>query len=172
VREHMSIVLRRLQGRRFVEFEDLFDPTRGAPVLVVTFIALLELAKETLVDIARPRPLRRFTCAWPIPQPEGKACLRPARAAGPRPISRATASTAPQLAVEQRQHGLRNGHLQPEAAAPAPPPCVRCTPPRPHGPRSPPPAQLWPAASASRPDGCATGCRWRSAPGRPGHSGP
>jgi segregation and condensation protein A len=25
VREHMSIVLRRLQGRRFVEFENLFD---------------------------------------------------------------------------------------------------------------------------------------------------
>nr|MBP6252300.1 segregation/condensation protein A [Rubrivivax sp.] len=29
VREHMSIVLRRLQGRRFVEFHELFDPTRG-----------------------------------------------------------------------------------------------------------------------------------------------
>jgi segregation and condensation protein A len=29
VREHMSIVLRRLQGRRFVEFHDLFD-TRAA----------------------------------------------------------------------------------------------------------------------------------------------
>jgi segregation and condensation protein A len=43
VREHMSIVLRRLQGRRFVEFHELFDPTRGVPVLVVTFIAMLEL---------------------------------------------------------------------------------------------------------------------------------
>ncbi len=29
VREHMSIVLRRLQGRRFVEFHELFDPSRG-----------------------------------------------------------------------------------------------------------------------------------------------
>jgi len=53
VREHMSMVLRRLQGKRFVEFEALFDPAKGAPVLVVTFIALLELAKETLIEITQ-----------------------------------------------------------------------------------------------------------------------
>ena len=53
VREHMSIVLRRLQGRKFVEFEELFDPAKGPQVLVVTFIALLELAKETLIDIVQ-----------------------------------------------------------------------------------------------------------------------
>ncbi|RZM02575.1 MAG: segregation/condensation protein A [Variovorax sp.] len=53
VREHMSIVLRHLQGRRFVEFERLFDVARGVPVLVVTFIAMLELAKETLIDITQ-----------------------------------------------------------------------------------------------------------------------
>jgi len=53
VREHMSIVLRKLQGRRFVEFEQLFDTTRGVPVLVVTFIAMLELAKESLIDVTQ-----------------------------------------------------------------------------------------------------------------------
>ncbi len=53
VREHMSIVLRHLQGRRFVEFEKLFDASKGTPVLVVTFIALLELAKETLIEITQ-----------------------------------------------------------------------------------------------------------------------
>ena len=53
VREHMSIVLRRLQGRRFVEFEDLFDTTRGMPVLVVTFLAMLELAKESLLEVTQ-----------------------------------------------------------------------------------------------------------------------
>jgi segregation and condensation protein A len=53
VREHMSIVLRHLQGRKFVEFENLFDPSKGTPVLVVTFIALLELAKETLIEITQ-----------------------------------------------------------------------------------------------------------------------
>lgn len=53
VREHMSLVLKKLQGRRFAPFEELFDLTRGAPVLVVTFIALLELAKEALVEITQ-----------------------------------------------------------------------------------------------------------------------
>ena len=53
VREHMSLVLRKLQGRRFVEFEALFDPARGVAVLVVTFIALLELAKETLIEVTQ-----------------------------------------------------------------------------------------------------------------------
>ena len=53
VREHMSIVLRALQGRKFLEFEQLFDTTRGMPVLVVTFIALLELTKEGLLDLTQ-----------------------------------------------------------------------------------------------------------------------
>ena len=53
VREHMSIVLRKLQGQRFVEFGDLFDPSRGQQVLVVTFIAMLELAKETLIELTQ-----------------------------------------------------------------------------------------------------------------------
>ena len=53
VREHMSIVLRKLQGRKFIEFEQLFEPSLGVPVLVVTFIALLELAKETLIEITQ-----------------------------------------------------------------------------------------------------------------------
>lgn len=53
VREHMGIVLRHLQGRKFAEFEHLFDPSLGTPVLVVTFIALLELAKETLIEITQ-----------------------------------------------------------------------------------------------------------------------
>ncbi|MFZ9297756.1 MAG: segregation and condensation protein A [Hylemonella sp.] len=53
VREHMSLVLKHLQGRQFVEFEHLFKPQQGVPVLVVTFIALLELAKENLVEITQ-----------------------------------------------------------------------------------------------------------------------
>ena len=53
VREHMSIVLRRLQGRRFALFEDLFDPGRGPQVMVVTFIAMLELARERLLEVTQ-----------------------------------------------------------------------------------------------------------------------
>ncbi|MCM5682553.1 segregation/condensation protein A [Schlegelella sp. S2-27] len=53
VREHMSMVLRTLQGRRFVEFQDLFEPTRGPQVLVVTFIAMLELSRERLIEVTQ-----------------------------------------------------------------------------------------------------------------------
>ncbi|MCZ7561681.1 MAG: segregation/condensation protein A [Burkholderiaceae bacterium] len=53
VREYMTFVLRRLQDRRFAEFEELFDVERGIPVVVVTFIALLELARESLIEITQ-----------------------------------------------------------------------------------------------------------------------
>ena len=53
VREHMSIVLRKLQGRRFVEFHELFDTRRGNAVLVVTFIAMLELSRERLLEVTQ-----------------------------------------------------------------------------------------------------------------------
>jgi len=53
VREHMSGILRSLRERRVLEFSELFDPRRGVPVLVVTFLALLELARELLVEITQ-----------------------------------------------------------------------------------------------------------------------
>lgn len=53
VREYMSLVLRTLQGRRFMEFHELFDPSRGPQVVVVTFIAMLELARERLLEITQ-----------------------------------------------------------------------------------------------------------------------
>ena len=49
----MSIVLRALQGRRFALFEDLFDVKRGPQVMVVTFIAMLELARERLLEVTQ-----------------------------------------------------------------------------------------------------------------------
>ncbi len=53
VREHMSGVLRRLQERRVLEFGELFDPARGVAVLVVTLLAVLELARELLLEITQ-----------------------------------------------------------------------------------------------------------------------
>ena len=53
VREHMSSILKTLGSLKFIEFQDLFDPKRGIPVLVVHFLALLELARETLIDITQ-----------------------------------------------------------------------------------------------------------------------
>jgi segregation and condensation protein A len=59
VREHMSIILKRLQGRQFVEFGDLFDAAtlaRGVPVVIVHFLALLELARESLIELTQAAP--------------------------------------------------------------------------------------------------------------------
>jgi len=53
VREHMSQILRRLREHRVLEFTELFDPARGVAVLVVTLLALLELARETLIDVTQ-----------------------------------------------------------------------------------------------------------------------
>jgi segregation and condensation protein A len=53
VRAHMSGILRALRERRVLEFGELFEPARGVPVLVVTFLALLELARELLVEITQ-----------------------------------------------------------------------------------------------------------------------
>jgi len=53
VRERMSTLLRRLQGAGFMEFSQLFNPMRGVADLVVTFLALLELAREGLVQITQ-----------------------------------------------------------------------------------------------------------------------
>lgn len=53
VRDFMSRVLRQLQDRRYVEFHELFDPAQGVAVAVVTLVALLELAREGLVDLTQ-----------------------------------------------------------------------------------------------------------------------
>jgi segregation and condensation protein A len=53
VREHMSTILRSLRERRVLEFSELFDPARGIRVLVVPVLALLELARELLIEITQ-----------------------------------------------------------------------------------------------------------------------
>jgi segregation and condensation protein A len=53
VREHMSLILRRLRGRGFAEFGELFEPTRGVAVLIVNFLAVLELTREGLLEVTQ-----------------------------------------------------------------------------------------------------------------------
>ena len=57
VREHMGLILRRLQGRGYVVFEQLFDLALGAPGLVVSFLAMLELTREALIEITQTEAL-------------------------------------------------------------------------------------------------------------------
>jgi segregation and condensation protein A len=60
VREHMGSILRRLQGRNYVMFEDLFEVASGhtsVASLVVSFLAILELARERLVELTQSEAL-------------------------------------------------------------------------------------------------------------------
>ncbi len=53
VRSHMTRILRLLQSQDYIGFDQLFSPEEGVPVLVVSFLAVLELAKETLVVVSQ-----------------------------------------------------------------------------------------------------------------------
>ncbi len=53
VRQRMTEVLERLHAREFVEFKDLFDPQEGRMGVTVTFLSLLELLKESLIELAQ-----------------------------------------------------------------------------------------------------------------------
>ncbi len=56
VRSQMIRLLKLLEPGRFVEFTALFDADIDVPRLVVTFLAILELAREQLLDVAQAEP--------------------------------------------------------------------------------------------------------------------
>lgn len=56
VREHMSAILRRLSGAGFVEFGELFETRKGVAVLIVSFLAVLELVRESLIEVTQAEP--------------------------------------------------------------------------------------------------------------------
>ena len=56
VRQRMSEVLSRLRDVAFVDFVQLFDPAEGRMGVTVTFIAILELMREGLLDIVQAEP--------------------------------------------------------------------------------------------------------------------
>jgi segregation and condensation protein B len=55
-RERMSDVLERLKGGGFVPFVELFTAEEGRLGVVVTFMAILELVKESLVELVQNEP--------------------------------------------------------------------------------------------------------------------
>jgi segregation and condensation protein A len=57
VRQRMTDVLTRLGDGSFHRFESLFEPREGKLGVVVTFLSILELAKEQLLDIVQEAPL-------------------------------------------------------------------------------------------------------------------
>jgi segregation and condensation protein A len=55
VREHMSRILRLLNTRAHAFFHELFENS-GVPEVVVTFLAMLELVRESMIEIAQTEP--------------------------------------------------------------------------------------------------------------------
>lgn len=56
VRERMSAIVNRLGGESYVEFQNLFTLEEGRMGVVVTFLALMELLRERLVDLLQHKP--------------------------------------------------------------------------------------------------------------------
>jgi segregation and condensation protein A len=56
VRGQMSRLLKLLEPGRFFEFTTLFEERVDLPRLVVTFLAILELAREQLLELAQAAP--------------------------------------------------------------------------------------------------------------------
>ena len=56
VRERMSRILSVLRDNPYMEFHHLFDPEEGRMGVVVSFLALMELTREQLVDLVQNEP--------------------------------------------------------------------------------------------------------------------
>lgn len=56
VRERMTIVLDKLQNKSFINFGNCFNFDEGRAGVVVTFIAILELVKQSLIHIVQTEP--------------------------------------------------------------------------------------------------------------------
>ena len=56
VRERMSRIMNALRDKPYLEFHQLFDPEEGRQGVVVSFLALMELTREQLVDLVQSEP--------------------------------------------------------------------------------------------------------------------
>ena len=60
VRERMSSMLSKLKNHENIEFAKLFNLQEGRLGVIVTFLALLELVKESLIDVIQNEPMSRI----------------------------------------------------------------------------------------------------------------
>jgi len=56
VRDRMVIVLNRISADHFTDFGDFFDLSEGRMGVVVSFLAILELLKESLIELVQSEP--------------------------------------------------------------------------------------------------------------------
>lgn len=55
-RERMSLILEQISDDHFTGFDELFQASEGKAGVVVTFLAILELAKESLIELVQAQP--------------------------------------------------------------------------------------------------------------------
>jgi segregation and condensation protein A len=65
VRERMSRILSALRDKPFIEFHRLFDAEEGRMGVVVSFLALMELTREQLVDLVQNEPFGQIYVKTP-----------------------------------------------------------------------------------------------------------
>ena len=75
VRQRMSEILTRIKANTFTDFADLFDPEEGRMGVAVTFIAILELLRETVIDVVQseqfaPLHIRAASTVHMVPDEE------------------------------------------------------------------------------------------------------
>ncbi len=65
VRERMSLIMSALSDNPYLEFHRLFDPEEGRMGVVVSFLALMELTREQLVDLVQNEPFGQIYIKLP-----------------------------------------------------------------------------------------------------------
>lgn len=75
VRQRMSEVLLKVQAGTFADFKDLFDPAEGRMGVTVTFLALLELLKEVLIELVQTEPYAPIHVRAAATRPQGDTDL-------------------------------------------------------------------------------------------------
>jgi segregation and condensation protein A len=56
VREAMAHILNTINDQDFTEFKQLFQPETGRQGVIVTFLALLELLRECMIELVQSEP--------------------------------------------------------------------------------------------------------------------
>lgn len=77
VRARMSHVLAAIRVGEFCEFSTLFNPEEGRMGVVVTFLAMLELCKEALIDIVQAEPYAPIYLKPRGERPDGTDSITP-----------------------------------------------------------------------------------------------
>jgi len=130
VRERMGDILSSLEKSSFVEFVNLFRPEEGRMGITVTFVAILELVREGLIDIVQAEPFAplHVRAATPnrhlrvVATGEGEAAAQSAAAEESVFADDAAAADAPVLADDPAAAAADAPVLadEPAAAADAP----------------------------------------------------